>query len=696
MSVNTKKPEDGLEGDFPIAPEFDFSVDPFDVSVDDRAGDYIRNKLVLTPDQVAFYLNRGDRTDPGAPFQPLDPNDVGAQYVPRTGASWEGHKGNVNGIFDAPVAGKTPGTPLDTLTFGFFETKADVDPAHFWIAGNAPGVSRADGFSTFDAAQRDAARQAMATWDEILAVQFKETSSAQADINFMNTTTGPIQASAFLPYDYGADFARVAGDVAVNPNQVSNHQFDEGQYGLTTLIHELGHSLGLEHPGNYNFGPGFSATYVNGAEYYQDSNQYSIMSYWGGRETGAANVNWNNLTFVYASTPGVHDILAAQRIYGADTTTRSGNDTYGFNTSLSTAGRNDDSYDFVKTPLPIITIWDTGGIDTLDLSGNSTIDLNPGQFSSAGGSGVVPLAELKARGVLPASYTQAQYDALRAAYNSPDGLLHDNISIAYGVTIENAVGGAGNDTITGNAVANVLDGGAGNDVLMGGAGKDTLKGGAGFDNASWANATAGVKVSVGNNFSGDSGEGDKFTSIEKIEGSNFGDELKGGNSADTLFGLGGNDQISGGNSADTLDGGAGNDFIEGGNDNDSLSGGDGVDTLDGGNGNDLLDGGAGNDSLKGGNGADTYVFDANSGTDTIQGLSRDDRIDLSAFGTDDQVSVDTSRAGKIFVDAGNDGDVDLTILYTGSRPTGGMFEYADAGAAGGASSAMQTEYLIAA
>ena len=88
---------------------------------------------------------------------------------------------------------------------------------------------------------------------------------------------------------------------------------------------------------------------------------------------------------------------------------------------------------------------------------------------------------LKANGVLPASYTQAQYDALRAAYNSADGMLHDNISIAYGVTIENAVGGSGNDTIVGNAVRNVLNGNAGDDTLNGGAGKDELFGGQGKD-----------------------------------------------------------------------------------------------------------------------------------------------------------------------------------------------------------------------
>jgi Ca2+-binding RTX toxin-like protein len=249
---------------------------------------------------------------------------------------------------------------------------------------------------------------------------------------------------------------------------------------------------------------------------------------------------------------------------------------------------------------------------------------------------------------------------------------------------------------------------------MGGAGKDTLYGGAGFDTASWANATAGVKVSVGNNFNGDSGEGDKFYSIEKIEGSNFNDVLDGGNSADTLFGLGGNDKIVGGNSNDTLDGGAGDDLLEGGNGNDNLAGGDGKDELkadngndvlgggagnddlDGGNGNDVLDGGAGNDDLRGGNGNDTFLFNAGSGTDTIADLGKGDRIDLSAFGTDANVAVDTSQRGKIFVDAGNNGTIDLTIFYQGSRPSDSAFIYADPTSTSASSVQMQSEIMIAA
>jgi serralysin len=194
-----------------------------------------------------------------------------------------------------------------------------------------------------------------------------------------------------------------------------------GESNPRKLMHELLHTIGLDHPGPYN---GDSADYEGQALFQQDSNQYSVMSYWLAAATGAdheANgVSW------FASTPLLYDIASLQHLYGANMTTRTGDTVYGFN---STAGR--EVFDFALHPQAVVAIWDAGGEDTLDLSGYatpSTIDLHQGAFSDAGG-------------------------------------LTDNIAIAYGARIENAIGGAGADVLIGNGASNQLTGGGGGDLF---------------------------------------------------------------------------------------------------------------------------------------------------------------------------------------------------------------------------------------
>ena len=194
-------------------------------------------------------------------------------------------------------------------------------------------------------------------------------------------------------------------------------------------------------------------------------------------------------TISYGATPMVHDIYAAQRMYGADMTTRTGNTTYGFNTTPDTEGR--DAFNFDLTPAPVMAIWDAGGIDTLDASGYSTdqrIDLTPGAMSSIGGVTLAdaPTIELvnanRAAVGLPPVDPVAYANRMAALAANPDaGLLVDNVGIAYNVVIENAVGGSGNDLIIGNSASNRLVGNAGNDVMSGGDGTDYFTGGAGSD-----------------------------------------------------------------------------------------------------------------------------------------------------------------------------------------------------------------------
>ena len=220
----------------------------------------------------------------------------------------------------------------------------------------------------------------------------------------------------------------------------------------------------------------------------------------------------------------------------------------------------------------------------------------------------------------------------------------------------------------------------GNDTLIGGAGNDFMDGGAaGSDTASYADATAGVTVSLAITTAQNTvGAGtDTLTNFENLTGSNLNDTLTGNAAANILNGLAGNDSLNGGAGNDSLIGAAGNDTLIGGAGNDSLDGGAagsdtasyidatsavtvslaittaqntigaGTDTLinienlTGSNLNDtltgstaanILDGGAGNDTLNGGAGNDSLIGGA--GNDTLNGGAGNDSMDGGAAGSD--------------------------------------------------------------
>lgn len=620
-------------------------VDPdtdlrLNINVDGQGGT-IRDKPVFTAEQAAAYLNRDQ-------------------------AGWDGALTNKS--FHAPHT-----QPNGTLSFGFFDQITDIYDGYVNFPENYAWPEYF-GFSAFSGAQRSAAREAIQAWDDVMAWDFVEKPNAQADINFGNTTTGPAQAWAYLPYDfaeaYGPQYAihqRAAGDVWVNPAQASNLSLDEGFYGLTTLIHELGHALGLSHPGDYDFGPGFDVIYENGAEYYQDSHQYTIMSYWEALETGAQHVDWKTYTYAYGATPNVHDILAVQRLYGAEMTTRTGNNTYGFN---ATAGP--DAFDFVKSPHPVVTIWDAGGVDTLDFSGWNTpsvMDLNPGAFSSGGGTvEFLTLEQVNANraalGLAPR--TQATFDLYNSLFKAglANGLLKDNISIAYGVTIENATGGGGDDTISGNSVANKLIGNAGDDRLDGRGGDDTMTGGVGDDTyVIDSRGDRWVEVVLGG------GEDTIETSLTSFTLDNAIENLTFTGGASVGNGHGGNNKLTGASAGDTLNGAAGHDTIsgEGGADqlngasgDDHLKGGAGNDTLDAASGNDTLEGGEGDDRLIGSSGNDKFVFGPGFGDDVVIGYQFSaDVLDYSAMTAAGQTAVGSQVGADAVISFGDGSSIRL-------------------------------------
>jgi Ca2+-binding RTX toxin-like protein len=126
-------------------------------------------------------------------------------------------------------------------------------------------------------------------------------------------------------------------------------------------------------------------------------------------------------------------------------------------------------------------------------------------------------------------------------------------------------GGGGPDVVFGKEGSDRLDGGTGDDKLFGGAGNDVLIGGAGLaDSVSYIDSPSGVRADLAAKTSSGGEGSDRFSGVEALAGSTFGDELTGDSRPNQLFGNDGNDTISGGGGSDFAGGGEGTDAIQAG------------------------------------------------------------------------------------------------------------------------------------
>jgi serralysin len=266
------------------------------------------------------------------------------------------------------------------------------------------------GFQAFSASEIEGARRALQEFNEVCGLTFTEVSGA-GTITFGTASFDPaLQAYAYYP-SRSASY-REQGDVWLNNFWSNNQDQRPGSYGFMTMLHEIGHAVGLKHSFDADWGPILP--------YGEENRRFTVMSY-----------TRDPLASIEPGSLMLYDIAALQQLYGANYTTRSG----------------DTVYSWAAGAAVLETIWDGGGHDTIDASNQTasvTIDLRDGNFSSVG------------------AYT-------------------DDIAIAYGAVIEDAIGGAGADLLVGNAVVNRLCGSGGNDVIFAGAGDDTITVSAGTD-----------------------------------------------------------------------------------------------------------------------------------------------------------------------------------------------------------------------
>ncbi len=310
-----------------------------------------------------------------------------------------------------------------TVTYSFYEDSV-------W-AGQYYGTESP---SEVSEAVKTNARAIMALYSTVMNVNFvevTETSNTIGHIRFMKSSA-PGYAYAYYPAS-SAMFS-TSGDIHLNSSydrlgDTNGFQHPAGQHGYVSIIHEVGHAVGLKHP--HSDSPNLPAA--------EDNFARTVMTY----------------NFL-GNSPGTmmgYDLMALHYLYGARAS-RVGNDNYVGLRGAVDQYRLGTTLHITPSNTTKQAIWDSAGYNTLDLSEvpSSTsgyrVDLQPLGWISTG-----------------AAYQTTYFVA--------------GLSLGPNVSVRRFVSSVSNDTVYANSEANVFAGYAtnrvtGNDVIHGATAADTI------------------------------------------------------------------------------------------------------------------------------------------------------------------------------------------------------------------------------
>jgi hypothetical protein len=298
-------------------------------------------------------------------------------------------------------------------------------------------------------------REAFKIYEEALGITFIEVTQTdidqgliivdEVDLFFMDNDTGAFAYTLAIGDTIMGSVINIAWDW-------DGGSVGHNSYTFETILHEIGHALGLDHLGNYN-GDGDPTA---GQIFINDSSQASMMSYIWPLDNPHVFALFLNL-----QTPMSVDWLALQILYGAQSlggtqfgtqNAFTGDTIWGFNTNISSETSDVWNKFSIYGGGAAHTILDAGGHDTLDVSGYADDQIINLSLTDLNGFG--PSASDIGGGI-------------------------GNLTLAFGTVIEDAIGGSGDDIFFGNPADNIFWGNGGNDVFADSDGNDIYHGGDG-------------------------------------------------------------------------------------------------------------------------------------------------------------------------------------------------------------------------